>query len=172
MAGNALGQLIDAQWGETDTLIVDLPPGTGDVQLSLSQLVPVTGAVMVTTPQKVALIDVVKGIAMFKKVEIPLLGVIENMSYYRCPACGHHDEIFSHGGGKELAAAVGTEFLGELPIDGRVRHGGDAGIPIVVGVPDGEHAKLFMGIAERVAARIAAHVLSGPRRSASLVTIR
>jgi ATP-binding protein involved in chromosome partitioning len=164
--------MTDVDWGELDYLVIDLPPGTGDVQLSLSQLIPITGAVMVTTPQQVAVIDVVKGIAMFKKVEIPLIGVIENMSYYVCPACGHHDEIFSRGGGKSLAEAVGTEFLGEVPIDGKVRHGGDAGVPVILGVPDGEHAKIFMHLAERVAARLVSHVLSGPRRSASLVAIR
>ena len=95
--------LEDVDWGELDYLVVDLPPGTGDAQLSLSQLIPITGAVMVTTPQEVALIDVVKAVAMFKKVEIPILGVVENMSYYICPACGHHDEIFARGGGKKLA---------------------------------------------------------------------
>jgi ATP-binding protein involved in chromosome partitioning len=164
--------MTDVDWGELDYLVIDLPPGTGDVQLSLSQLIPITGAVMVTTPQQVAVIDVVKGISMFKKVEIPIVGVIENMSYYVCPACGHNDAIFSSGGGKDLAQAADTEFLGEIPIDARVRHGGDAGVPIVVGVPDGEHAKIFMNLAERVASRVVAHVLSGPRRSASLVAIK
>ena len=164
--------MTDVDWGELDYLVIDLPPGTGDVQLSLSQLIPITGAVMVTTPQQVAVIDVVKGISMFKKVEIPIIGVIENMSYYVCPACGHNDAIFSSGGGKDLAKAVDTEFLGEIPIDGRVRYGGDSGTPIVVGVPDGEHAKLFMTLAERVASRVVTHVLSGPRRSASLVAIK
>src|ERR1043166_8055606 len=104
----------DVDWGDLDYLVIDLPPGTGDVQLSLSQLIPITGAVMVTTPQDVAVIDVVKGISMFKKVEIPILGVIENMSYYTCPACGHHDEIFSRGGGKKLAESIGTPFFGEI----------------------------------------------------------
>ncbi len=164
--------MTDVDWGELDYLVLDLPPGTGDVQLSVSQLIPITGAVMVTTPQQVAVIDVVKGISMFKKVEIPIIGVIENMSYYVCPACGHNDEIFSRGGGKELARAVETEFLGEIPIDGRVRHGGDSGVPIVVGIPDGDHAKLFMALAARVAGRLVSHVLSGPRRSASLVAIK
>jgi len=107
----------DVDWGELDYLVCDLPPGTGDVQLSLSQLIPIAGAVMVTTPQEIAIIDVVKGIAMFEKVEIPILGIIENMSYYKCPACGHSDEIFSHGGGKRLAQEVGAEFFGEIPID-------------------------------------------------------
>ena len=127
--------LEDVEWGELDYLVVDLPPGTGDAQLSLSQLIPITGAVMVTTPQEVAIIDVVKAISMFKKVEIPILGVVENMSYYVCPACGHHDEIFARGGGKRLAQEVGTPFLGEIPIDAKVRYGGDSGRPVVVGAP-------------------------------------
>ena len=101
----------DVDWGDLDYLVCDLPPGTGDVQLSLSQLIPIAGAVMVTTPQEVSIVDVVKGIAMFEKVEIPILGIVENMSYYKCPACGHTDEIFSHGGGKRLAQEVGTDVL-------------------------------------------------------------
>ena len=105
----------DVDWGELDYLVCDLPPGTGDVQLSLSQLIPIAGAVMVTTPQEIAIIDVVKGIAMFEKVEIPILGIIENMSYYKCPACGHSDEIFSHGGGKRLAQEVGADVLRRDP---------------------------------------------------------
>jgi ATP-binding protein involved in chromosome partitioning len=164
--------MTDVDWGELDYLVIDLPPGTGDVQLSLSQLVPITGAVMVTTPQQVAVIDVVKGIAMFKKVEIPILGVVENMAYYVCPSCGHHDEIFARGGGRDLAKAEGTELLAEVPIHPRVRHGGDAGVPVVVGAPDSEHAKIFMDLAARVAGRLVTHVLSGPRRSAQLVAIR
>jgi ATP-binding protein involved in chromosome partitioning len=164
--------MTDVDWGELDYLVIDLPPGTGDVQLSLSQLIPITGAVMVTTPQQVAVIDVVKGIAMFKKVEIPILGVVENMAYYVCPSCGHHDDIFSRGGGKKLADDSGTVFLGEIPIHPRVRHGGDSGVPVVVGAPDSEHAKIFMDLAARVAGRVAAHVLSGPRRSSQLVAIR
>jgi len=126
----------DVDWGELDYLVCDLPPGTGDVQLSLSQLIPIAGAVMVTTPQEVAIVDVVKGIAMFEKVEIPILGIVENMSFYKCPACGHTDEIFSHGGGKRLAQEVGADFFGEIPIDTRIRFGGDAGVPIVVASPD------------------------------------
>jgi ATP-binding protein involved in chromosome partitioning len=162
----------DVDWGEIDYLVVDLPPGTGDVQLSLSQLIPITGAVMVTTPQEVAIIDVVKGVSMFKKVEIPILGVVENMSYYVCPSCGHHDEIFARGGGKRLAEQIQALFLGEIPIDAKVRFGGDAGMPVVVGVPDSEHAKIFMELATKVAGRIVNQVMSGPRRSAALVTIR
>ncbi len=164
--------LEDVEWGDVDYLVVDLPPGTGDAQLSLSQLIPITGAVMVTTPQEVALIDVVKAVSMFKKVEIPVLGVVENMSYYVCPGCGHHDEIFSRGGGKKLAESLGTTFLGEVPIDAKVRFGGDSGKPVVVGAPDSEHAKLFMEIAARVATRIAVMTHAAPKRVAGLVSIR
>jgi ATP-binding protein involved in chromosome partitioning len=164
--------LQDVVWGELDYLICDLPPGTGDVQLSLSQLIPIAGSVMVTTPQEVSINDVVKGIAMFEKVEIPILGVIENMAYYRCPSCGHHDEIFSHGGGKRLAQEIGVDFLGEIPIDARIRFGGDAGVPIVAASPDSEHSRTFMDIASRVAVTIARRVLSQPRRSPRLAVIR
>jgi ATP-binding protein involved in chromosome partitioning len=164
--------LQDVVWGELDYLICDLPPGTGDVQLSLSQLIPIAGSVMVTTPQEVSIIDVVKGISMFAKVEIPVLGIIENMSYYVCPACGHNDEIFSHGGGKRLAQEVGTDFLGEIPIDTRIRFGGDSGVPIVVALPDSDHARTFMDIASRVALKIAGAILSRPKRSSRLAVIR
>ncbi len=165
----------DVDWGSLDYLVMDLPPGTGDAQLSLSQLIPITGAVMVTTPQEIALIDVVKAVSMFKKVEIPILGVVENMSGYVCPGCGHHDEIFAKGGGRTLAKEVGALFLAEIPIDAKVRHGGDAGRPVVVGAPESEHAKIFMSIAAKVAGEIAK--INGPtggtgRRAAGLVQIR
>jgi ATP-binding protein involved in chromosome partitioning len=162
----------DVDWGELDYLICDLPPGTGDVQLSLSQLIPIAGAVMVTTPQEVSIIDVVKGIAMFEKVEIPILGIVENMSYYKCPACGHHDEIFSHGGGQRLAQELGASFFGEIPIDTRIRFGGDAGVPVVVASPDSENAKRFMDLAVAVAAKVAKNVLSKPKRSPRLSVIK
>jgi len=165
----------DVDWGALDYLVIDLPPGTGDAQLSLSQLIPISGSVVVTTPQEIALIDVVKAVSMFKKVEIPILGVVENMSYYTCPACGHHDEIFARGGGKKLAKELGTVFLGEVPIDSKVRHGGDSGRPVVVGAPESEHAKLFMALAAKVAGELAK--INGPgggtgRRAAGLVQIR
>jgi ATP-binding protein involved in chromosome partitioning len=162
----------DVDWGDLDYLVCDLPPGTGDVQLSLSQLIPIAGAVMVTTPQEIAIIDVVKGIAMFEKVEIPILGVVENMSFYKCPACGHTDEIFSHGGGKRLAQEIGAEFFGEIPIDTRIRFGGDAGVPIVVASPDSENANRFMELASRTALKIAGNVLSKPKRSPRLAVIK
>jgi ATP-binding protein involved in chromosome partitioning len=164
--------LEDGDWGELDYLIIDLPPGTGDVQLSLSQLAQLSGAIMVTTPQEVAVIDVVKGISMFRKVEVPIIGVIENMSYYVCPSCGHHDEIFSRGGGRKLAESSGVPFLGEIPLDVKVRMGGDLGMPVVAGAPESEHARIFMDIAAQVAGMLAVKVLSGPRRVASLVTVK
>src|ERR1041384_8090406 len=162
----------DVDWGELDYLVCDLPPGTGDVQLSLSQLIPIAGAVMVTTPQEVSIIDVVKGIAMFEKVEIPILGIVENMSYYKCPACGHTDEIFSHGGGKRLAQEVGADFFGEIPIDTRIRFGGDAGVPIVIASPDSENALRFMNLATQMAIKVAKNVLSKPARSPRLPVIK
>jgi ATP-binding protein involved in chromosome partitioning len=164
--------LVDVEWGELDYLICDLPPGTGDVQLSLSQLIPIAGAVMVTTPQEVSIVDVVKGIAMFEKVEIPILGIIENMAFYRCPACGHRDEIFSHGGGKRLAQEIGVPFFGEVPIDTRIRFGGDSGVPIIVAAPDSEHARTFMDLASRTALRIAQPILAKPKRTPRLAIIR
>jgi ATP-binding protein involved in chromosome partitioning len=162
----------DVDWGDLDYLVCDLPPGTGDVQLSLSQLIPIAGAVMVTTPQEVSIVDVVKGIAMFEKVEIPILGIVENMSYYKCPACGHTDEIFSHGGGKRLAQEIGTKFFGEIPIDTRIRFGGDAGVPVVIASPDSENAALFMDLATKTALAIAGGVLSKPKRTPRLAVIK
>ena len=162
----------DVEWGELDYLVCDLPPGTGDVQLSLSQLIPIAGSVMVTTPQEVSIVDVVKGIAMFEKVEIPILGIVENMSHYTCPACGHRDEIFSHGGGKRLAQEVGTAFLGEIPIDTRIRFGGDAGVPIVIASPDSAVSQGFMQLASTVALKLATAVLARPKKSPRLAVIK
>ena len=162
----------EVDWGDLDYLVCDLPPGTGDVQLSLSQLIPIAGSVMVTTPQEVSIVDVVKGIAMFEKVEIPILGIVENMSHYTCPACGHRDEIFSHGGGKRLAQEVGTAFLGEIPIDTRIRFGGDAGVPIVIASPDSAVSQGFMQLASTVALKMAATVLAKPKKSPRLAVIK
>ncbi|MCP4447053.1 MAG: iron-sulfur cluster carrier protein ApbC [Myxococcales bacterium] len=161
----------DVMWGDLDYLICDLPPGTGDVQLSLSQLIPITGAVMVTTPQEVSLVDVVKGISMFNKVEIPLLGVVENMSYYQCSKCGNRDEIFSHGGGKRLADEIEVPFLGELPLDARIRFGGDTGVPIVASAPDSDYAQRFRDIASRAALVTAGRILAEPKRAKRLAVI-
>jgi ATP-binding protein involved in chromosome partitioning len=167
--------LEDVAWGELDYLLVDLPPGTGDAQLSLSQLIPITGAVMVTTPQEVSIIDVEKAMSMWKRVEVPVLGVVENMSGYVCPSCGHHDEIFSKGGGRALAEREGLSFLGEIPILGAVRGGGDAGKPIVLGAPDSPAAQALMSIAEKVACALSVRNMPEPgtgKRSGKLTLIR
>jgi ATP-binding protein involved in chromosome partitioning len=149
----------DCDWGEVDYMVIDLPPGTGDVQLSLSQIFPLTGAVMVTTPQSVAIADVEKGANMFERVNVPLLGVIENMSTFVCPCCGTRTDIFDHGGGKRMAEAHGWEFLGEIPIDPSVRVGGDAGTPVVVSHPDSAVAKAFRAAARALAGRVSRHVI-------------
>ena len=144
----------DVLWGELDYLLVDLPPGTGDAQLSLSQIVPLTGVVTVTTPQEVALYDVRKGLMMFKKVNVPLLGVIENMSFFVCGHCGERTEIFSFAGGERAAKKFEIPFLGRIPLDPAIREGGDAGMPIVVSVPDSPLTKAFQGVAEALQTRV------------------
>ena len=140
----------DVVWGELDYLLIDLPPGTGDAQLTISQLVPLTGAITVTTPQEVSLHDVRKGMMMFQKVNVPLLGIIENMSYYVCAHCGTREEIFSHGGGQRAAEKLGIPFLGNIPIDPAIRAGGDSGMPLVVSNPDSPQSKAFKSIAEKI----------------------
>jgi len=140
----------DVLWGELDYLLIDLPPGTGDVQLSLSQMVPLAGAITVTTPQEVALYDVRKGMAMFQKVNVPLLGIIENMSYFVCGHCGERTEIFSYGGGERAAEKLGVPFLGRIPIDPAIRDGGDTGRPIVVANPASPQAATFRAIARKI----------------------
>jgi ATP-binding protein involved in chromosome partitioning len=144
----------DVEWGELDYLIVDLPPGTGDVSLSMAQSVPVAGAVVVTTPQGVSVSDVRKAVGMFRQLNIPVLGVIENMSYFVCPHCEERTEIFGHGGGARMAEDLGIPFLGEVPIDTRVRSGGDEGSPIVVAAPEAPAARAFIDLAGRVAAQV------------------
>ena len=157
MVHGALQQFFrDVEWGELDYLFIDLPPGTGDIQITLSQLVPLCGAVTVTTPQEVALQDVRKGLMMFQKVNVPLLGVIENMSYYVCKHCGERSEIFSHGGGERAAEKFGIPFLGRIPIDPAIRVGGDAGTPIVAADPDSPQAAAFRDIAAKIAAGVEA----------------
>jgi ATP-binding protein involved in chromosome partitioning len=152
MVMKALQQFIeDVAWGELDYLVVDLPPGTGDAQLTMTQQVPLDGAVIVTTPQDVALIDARKGLAMFQKVNVPVLGIVENMSAFVCPHCGQRSEIFKSGGGRRTAAALGVPFLGEIPIDPAVVVGGDAGTPIVASHPDSAAAQAFSALAAEVA---------------------
>ncbi|HTN42844.1 MAG TPA: Mrp/NBP35 family ATP-binding protein [Nitrospiria bacterium] len=155
MIHGAIQQFLrDVEWGELDYLLVDLPPGTGDAQLSISQLVPLTGAVIVTTPQNVALHDSKKGLAMFQKVNVPVLGIIENMSYFVCSHCHERTEIFSHGGGRLAAEKLDVPFLGEIPIDPEVRVGGDSGAPVLVSHPDSPTAEAFRKIARAIAAQI------------------
>ncbi len=156
MVTQALTQLInDTNWGELDYLIVDMPPGTGDTQLTLSQRVPVSGAVIVTTPQDIALLDARKGLKMFEKVEVSVLGIIENMSTYVCPDCGHETHIFGKGGGERMALQYDVPFLGALPLDIHIREDADMGRPSVVANPDGPAAKAYFDIARTTAARLA-----------------
>jgi ATP-binding protein involved in chromosome partitioning len=155
MVMKALDQfLTDVKWGTLDFMIIDLPPGTGDAQLTLTQKVPLTGAVVVTTPQDVALIDARKGLAMFRKVNVPVLGIVENMSYFICRHCGQREEIFGHGGGRKTAEMLGVPFLGEVPIDPKVVIGGDTGEPIVVMDPESAAAQAFTSIAAKVVDQI------------------
>ena len=146
--------LSDVEWGELDYLVIDLPPGTGDVQLSLAQSLPLTGGVVVTTPQRVALADVMKGIGMFKSLKVPILGLIENMSYFVAPDTGNRYDIFGYGGGQEMAERQGIKFLGEVPIEVAVREGGDEGQPIIVGDPDSDASTAFRDISRGLAASI------------------
>jgi ATP-binding protein involved in chromosome partitioning len=146
--------LADVNWGELDYLIVDMPPGTGDVQLSLAQLVPVQGAVLVTTPQEVSLSDVRRAVKMFEQVNVPVLGVIENMSYFIAPDTGNKYEIFGKGGGQKLADEYGLNFLGEVPLGMEVREGGDKGVPVVVSAPDSPQSAAFRSVAEEVARQV------------------
>lgn len=157
MATQALEQLLrQTNWRALDYLVVDMPPGTGDIQLTLAQRVPLTGAVIVTTPQDIALLDAKKGIKMFEKVGVPILGVVENMAVYHCPNCGHAEHIFGADGGKKMAAEQGMDYLGALPLAMSIRLQADGGRPTVVAEPDGEMAGLYKQVARRVAARVAA----------------
>ena len=137
-------------WGELDYLVFDLPPGTGDIQLSLAQKIKVTGSLLVTTPQDVALADVYRAKSMFDRVRIPVTGIVENMSYFQCPSCGHEAHIFGHGGARQEAERLGVEFLGEIPLHIDIRTTSDGGDPIVVSQPDSDHAKAFREIADRI----------------------
>ena len=155
MVTQALEQLLkDTKWNDVDYLIVDLPPGTGDIQLTLAQKVPVTGAVIVTTPQDIALLDARKGLKMFEKVEVPVLGVVENMSIHICSECGHAEHIFGSGGGESMASDSDVDLLGALPLDMAIRVGTDEGKPTVVADPDGAVATIYRDIARRVAAKL------------------
>lgn len=151
MVMSALTQMMrDVNWGELDILVVDMPPGTGDAQLTMAQQVPLAGAVIVSTPQDLALIDARKGLNMFRKVDVPVLGIVENMSYFVCPKCGEESEIFGRGGAREEAGKIGATFLGEVPLDMEVRERSDAGLPIVATKPESVHAGIYTEIASKV----------------------
>jgi ATP-binding protein involved in chromosome partitioning len=156
MVTQALEQLLrDTNWQDLDYLVVDLPPGTGDIQLTLAQKVPVTGAVIVTTPQDIALLDARKGLKMFEKVEIPVIGIVENMSTHICSQCGHEEHIFGAGGGLKMAEQYDVDFLGALPLDLRICADADGGRPTVVADPEGRIAEIYREIARRIGGRLA-----------------
>jgi ATP-binding protein involved in chromosome partitioning len=146
--------MYDVSWGELDYLIMDMPPGTGDIQLTTAQSVPLTGAVMVSTPQDVALLDAGKALMMFKKLNVPVLGIVENMSVFVCPHCAQPTDLFGHGGAQAAAARYGVPFLGEIPLHLRIREGGDSGRPVVVDAPDSPEAHAFMHVARNLAAQV------------------
>jgi ATP-binding protein involved in chromosome partitioning len=156
MVVGAFNQILnDTLWGELDYLVIDMPPGTGDIQLSLAQSVPVTGAVIVTTPQDVALLDAKRGIEMFRKVQVPILGVVENMGLHTCSKCGHSEHIFGEGGADRIAHAYDVEVLGSLPLDAKIRKQCDEGNPAVASDPKGQAAQIYLKIAERVRQQLA-----------------
>jgi ATP-binding protein involved in chromosome partitioning len=164
MVQSALQQMLrDVAWGELDVMVVDMPPGTGDAQLTMAQQVPLAGAVIVSTPQDIALLDARKGLNMFRKVDVPVLGFIENMSYFRCPHCGERSDIFSHGGAKREAERLDVEFLGEVPLHIAIRETSDGGNPIVVAMPQSEHAQIFRRIAARLVEKLSATQRPAPR---------
>jgi ATP-binding protein involved in chromosome partitioning len=163
MVTQALVQLLEtSRWGDLDYLIVDMPPGTGDIQLTLSQRVPVSGAVIVTTPQDISLLDARKGLRMFQKVEVPVLGIVENMSTHVCSNCGHEEHIFGSGGGQRMAEQYEVELLGELPLDRRIREQTDSGRPTVIAEPEGKLARAYLEFARRTAANLARTAFASP----------
>ncbi|MEQ9490472.1 MAG: iron-sulfur cluster carrier protein ApbC [Alphaproteobacteria bacterium] len=170
MVMGALQQMLnDVNWGELDVLVVDMPPGTGDAQLTMAQNVPLAGAVIVSTPQDIALIDARKGLNMFRKVDVPVLGIIENMSLYICPNCGHEAHIFGHGGAKDEADKLGVDFLGEIPLDIDIRLHADGGDPIVVAKPESPHSRAYHGIALQIWEKLSGETLDGPRPAPKIV---
>jgi ATP-binding protein involved in chromosome partitioning len=169
MVMSALQQMLrDVDWGELDILVVDMPPGTGDAQLTMAQQVPLSGAVIISTPQDIALLDARKGLNMFRKVDVPVLGIIENMSYFVCPHCGGRSDVFSHGGARQEAERLGAEFLGEVPLDMEIRETSDSGRPIVVSRPDSAHAQTYRAIAGRIWEKLSA----GQQRAAPRIVVQ
>jgi len=155
MVMSAITQMLrDVAWGTLDVLVVDMPPGTGDAQLTLAQNVPLKGAIIISTPQDLSLIDARRGLAMFKKVNVPVLGIVENMSYFQCPHCGTRSDIFGHGGARHEAERLEVPFLGEIPLHMSIRSSSDAGNPVVVSEPDGPHAAVYRAIASEVRAQL------------------
>ncbi len=151
MVMSAITQMLrEVEWGKLDVMVVDMPPGTGDAQLTIAQQVPLKGAVIVSTPQDLALLDARRGVAMFKRVNVPVLGIVENMSYFLCPSCGERSDIFGHGGAAKEAVRLGVPFLGEVPLHMTIREKSDSGLPVVATVPDGPHAKIYRDIAAKV----------------------
>ena len=172
MVQSALSQMLrDVNWGDLDILVVDMPPGTGDAQLTMAQQVPLAGAVIVSTPQDIALLDARKGLRMFQKVDVPVLGIVENMSYFLCPNCGERTEVFGHGGARAEAERLGTPFLGEVPLHLAIRETSDAGSPIVVSDPASEHAQAYLKIAEQVVGQLDAGA-AGPQRQAPRILVQ
>jgi len=170
MVMSALSQMLkEVLWGELDVLVVDMPPGTGDAQLTMAQQVPLAGAIIVSTPQDLALIDARKGLNMFRKVDVPVLGVIENMSYFSCPHCGERSDIFSHGGARSEAEKLRLPFLGEVPLHMDIRARSDAGQPVVVSDPDSEHAIMYKEIANRVWDEIQKNVKGGQHSAPNII---
>jgi ATP-binding protein involved in chromosome partitioning len=164
MVMSALTQMMrEVEWGTLDIMVVDMPPGTGDAQLTMAQQVPLRGAVIVSTPQDLALADARRGIAMFRRVNVPVLGIVENMSYFLCPECGTRSDIFGHGGARHEAERLGVPFLGEIPLHIDIREKSDSGRPVVATDPEGAHARLYREIAERVRGSIAGASRSAPR---------
>ncbi|MCU0970249.1 MAG: Mrp/NBP35 family ATP-binding protein, partial [Gammaproteobacteria bacterium] len=170
MVTQALEQLLnDTNWSDLDYLVIDLPPGTGDTQLTLAQKVPVSGAIIVTTPQDIALLDARKGFKMFEKVEVPVLGIVENMSIHICSNCGHEEHIFGEGGGRRMADQYGVQFLGALPLDIRIREETDSGKPTVVAEPDSRISQIYREIARKAAAKLSLQAKSYAAKFPSIV---
>jgi len=168
MVMSAITQMLrEVEWGTLDVMVVDMPPGTGDAQLTMAQQVPLKGAVIVSTPQDLALIDARRGIAMFRRVNVPVLGIVENMSYFLCPSCGERSDIFGHGGAQKEATRLGVPFLGEVPLHMTIREKSDSGLPVVATEPDGEHAKIYRDIA----AKVRDQLVAGAGRTAPKIVI-